>query len=68
MKCPGHIRPPGTVTVRNAAGPTVHPAELVELPFYDKEKSIPRGLDRYVDGFNDICLSPKSVLSLDGDQ
>ena len=44
-KCPGHIRPPGTVTVRNAAGPMVHPAELVELPFYDKEKSIPRGLE-----------------------
>jgi aminomethyltransferase len=36
-----------TLSLKRASGET-HPCEIVELPFYDKDKRIPRGIDKTI--------------------
>jgi aminomethyltransferase len=36
-----------TLSLKRATG-DAHPCEIVELPFYDKEKRIPRGIDKAI--------------------
>jgi glycine cleavage system aminomethyltransferase T len=36
-----------TLSLKRATGET-YPCEIVELPFYDREKRIPRGIDKAI--------------------